>query len=151
MVTDARATGGCIRVTGTASDPEGRLAAVETELATRGLKPATLNGRDFSYQECGLPGGSYATRAVATDDQGLKSTDAGPTVEVAALDSVAANWQGHMAAGRIRVYGSQCANFGFGTCDAAFADIFLRHQFNPFALHRRPAASDWYENAANVP
>jgi poly(hydroxyalkanoate) depolymerase family esterase len=150
-VTDARATGGCIRVTGTASDPEGRLASVQAELGGRGLKPATLSGRDFSYQECGLPGGSYSTRAVATDDQGLNSTDAGPTVEIEALESATANWQGHMSAGRIRIYGSQCANFGFGTCDAAFADIFVRHQFNPFALHRRPAASDWYENTANVP
>jgi poly(hydroxyalkanoate) depolymerase family esterase len=150
-VTDVRATGSCIRVAGTATDPEGRLAAVAAELGTRGLKPATINGRDFSYQECGLPAGRYATRAVATDDEGLESTGAGPTVDIAALESATANWQGHMSAGRIRVYGGQCGNFGFGTCDAAFADIFLRHGFNAFALHRRPAASDWYENAANVP
>jgi len=110
-----------------------------------------LNQRNFSYQECGLPGGTYATRAVATDVQGLKGVDEGPPVEIEAIDSATANWQAHMSAGRIRVYGSQCSNFGFGTCDAAFADIFLRHQFNSFPLHRRPAASDWYENAANVP
>jgi poly(hydroxyalkanoate) depolymerase family esterase len=150
-VTDALVTGSCIRVTGTALDPEGQLAAVQVELGTRGLKPAVLNARDFSYQECGLPGGSYATRAVATDAEGLNSSDAGPTVEIVALETATGNWQAHMSAGRIRVYGSPCANFGFGTCDASFVDIFQRHQFSPFPLHRRPAAPDWYENAANVP
>ena len=150
-MTDARANGSCIRVTGTAVDPEGRLARVETELGTRGLKPAVLNGRDFSYQECGLPSGTYATRAVATDAEGLTGTDIGPTIEIETLDTATGNWREHMSAGRIRVYGSPCANFGFGTCDAAFADIFHRHHFNPFPLHRRPAGSDWYENAANVP
>src|SRR5262245_36170127 len=124
---------------------------IDPKIGTRGLKPAVLNGRDFSYQECGLPGGSYTTRAAATDAEGLAGTDAGPTVEIAALDTATANWQGHMSANRIRVYGSPCANFGFGTCDAGFADIFSRHAFNPFPLLRRPAASDWYENAANVP
>jgi poly(hydroxyalkanoate) depolymerase family esterase len=151
LTVDARASGSCILVTGTASDPEGQLAKVEVELGTRGLKPAVLNQRNFSYQECGLPAGTYATRAVATDAQGLKGADAGPPIEIEAIDSATANWQGHMTAGRIRVYGSHCSNFGFGTCDAAFTDLFLRHQFNPFPLHRRPAGSDWYENAADVP
>jgi poly(hydroxyalkanoate) depolymerase family esterase len=150
-VGDARASGNCIRINGDAFDPEGRLGTVQAELGTRGLKPAILSGRSFSYQECGLPAGAYTTRVVATDDQGAKGTDTGPTVEIEALDTATANWQGHMSAGRIRFYTSQCSNFGFGTCDAAFADLFQRHQFDSFPLHRRPAGSDWYENAANVP
>ena len=149
-INEAHAAGSCILVTGAASDPEGQLVKVEVELGTRGLKPAPLTGGTYRYEECGLPGGSYATRAAATDRDDLMSTISGPTVQVEPTEAVTANWQAHMGAGRIRVYGPPCSSVGFGACDAGFADLFLRHQFNSFPLHRRPSATDWFEDATNM-
>jgi poly(hydroxyalkanoate) depolymerase family esterase len=150
-ISEARAAGSCILVTGAASDPEGQIAKVAVELGTRGLKPAALSAQTYSYEECGLPGGSYATRAEATDRDGLTSVASGPTVQVDPTEMVTANWQEHMGAGRIRVYGPPCSSVGFGACDAGFADLFLRHQFNTFPLHRRPPTTEWYEDTSNIP
>jgi poly(hydroxyalkanoate) depolymerase family esterase len=150
-ISEARAAGSCILVTGAASDPEGQTIKVEVELGTRGLKPATLAAGTFNYEECGLPGGSYAIRAEAMDRDGLRSMASGPTVQVDPTEIAIANWQEHMGAGRIRVYAQPCTSVGFGACDVGFADLFLRHRFNSFPLHRRPPTPEWYEDSSNVP
>jgi poly(hydroxyalkanoate) depolymerase family esterase len=150
-ISEARVAGSCILVSGAASDPEGHTVRVEVELGARGLKPAALSAGIYNYEECGLPGGSYAIRAEATDRDGLRSTISGPTVQVDPTETAVANWQEHMGEGRIRVYSSPCTSVGFGACDAGFADLFLRHQFNAFPLHRRPPTAEWYEDSSNMP
>ena len=144
--------GDCVTVAGTAADTDGTIARVAVELGNRGFKPATLAaGGGFQYQECGLPGGTYATRAEATDDEGARSAVAtGPSATVSALETVSADWQTHMNAGRLRVYGAPCRSVGFGACDSGFAELFLAHQFNPFPLHRRPPSTDWYVDPQNI-
>jgi hypothetical protein len=138
--------GDCVTVAGTAADTDGTIARVAVELGNRGFKPATLAvGGGFRYQECGLPGGTYATRAEATDDEGARSTVAtGPSATVSPLETVSADWEAHMSAGRLRVYGAPCRSVGFGACDSGFAELVLAQQFNPFPLHRRPPSTDWY-------
>jgi poly(3-hydroxybutyrate) depolymerase len=144
--------GDCVTVAGNAADSDGTIARVTAELGDRGFKPATLGaGGGFQYQECGLPSGTYATRAEATDDDGARSVVAtGPSATVSALEIVSAAWQAHMNAGRLRVYGAPCRSVGFGACDSGFAELFLAQQFNPFPLHRRPPSTDWYVDPQNI-
>ena len=144
-------SGDCVTIAGTASDPEGQLASIEVELGTRGRKPAALSQNSFKYQECGLPGGTYSTRAQAIDSAGATSpVISGPDVTVSNLQVATANWQVHMSAGRLRVYMAPCTNVGFGTCDQGFSEIFLANQFNPFPLHRKATSNDWYARPENV-
>jgi hypothetical protein len=149
---NASVTGNCITVAGTASDPDDSVAKVEVQLATRGFKPAALSQAGYQYQECGLPAGTYSTQAQATDSLGTKSAVvAGPSANVSDLEIVTADWQAHMNAGRLRVYGGRCPSMGFGACDIGFAAIFLANQFNPFPLLRKAASPDWYVHRENIP
>ena len=151
-INNVSVNGDCVTVMGTASDPEGELAAAEVELGTRGLKPATLSQSGYKYQECGLTGGTYSTQAQATDRLGAKSAIvSGPTATVSDLQVVTANWQMHMSAGKLRVYAAPCVSVGFGACDAGFSEIFLANQFNPFPLHRKATSMDWYVHPENIP
>lgn len=143
--------GDCVTVAGTASDPEGQLAAVVVELGARGQKSAVLTQSDYRYQECGLPGGTYSTQVQASNRLGAKSAIvSGPNATVSDLQVVTANWQMHMSEGRLRVYLAPCVSVGFGSCDAAFSEIFLANQFNPFPLHRKATAADWFLHPENV-
>ena len=145
-------TGDCITVTGTVSDPDDQVSKVEVQLATRGFKPATLNQASYQYQECGLPVGTYSTQAQATDSLGAQSAVvSGTSVSVRDLEIVTADWQAHMNAGRLRVYGGRCPSMGFGACDVGFAEIFLANQFSPFPLLRKAASPDWYLHRQNIP
>jgi poly(hydroxyalkanoate) depolymerase family esterase len=145
-------SGDCITLTGTVSDPDDPVSKVEVQLATRGFKPAALNQTNYQYQECGLPVGTYSTQAQATDSQGAKSAIvSGPSVNVSDLEIVTADWQMHMGAGRLRVYGARCPSMGFGACDVGFAEIFLANQSNPFPLLRKAASPDWYVHRENIP
>jgi hypothetical protein len=151
-LSSASVSGDCITVAGSASDPEGQLANVGVELGTRARKPAALGQDRFKYQECGLPGGTYSTRAQATDRAGAPSSvSSGPDVTVSNLQAVTANWQVHMSAGRLRVYMAPCASVGFGSCDQGFSEIFLANQFNPFPLHRKATSKDWYVRPESIP
>jgi|GEM_PF-385435 poly(hydroxyalkanoate) depolymerase family esterase len=151
-INSASVSGDCVTLAGNASDPEGQLASVDVELGSRGRKSATLAQNTFKYQECGLPAGPYATNAQATDNVGAKSpVVAGPDVSVSDVQSIAANWQAHMSAGRLRVYLAPCGSIGFGACDQGFAEIFLSNQFNPFPLHRKSTSSDWFMRRENIP
>ncbi len=150
-ITTVSVAGDCLTMAGTASDPDGTVAQVTVELGSRGSKAATLSASGFQYQECGLPGGTYTTRAEATDDNGARSAAVtGPSATVSSLETVSDTWQTHMTAGRLRVYGAPCRNVGFGACDSGFAEILLAHQFTPFALHRRPPAADWFVDPQNI-
>ena len=150
-INSASVSGDCVTVTGNASDPEGQLAGVEVELGARGRKSAALSQTSFKYQECALPAGTYSTKAQATDGAGLKSpVVSGPEITVSALQSVTADWQAHMSAGRLRVYMAPCASVGFGACDQGFAEIFLANQFNPFPLHRKAKSNDWFVRAESI-
>ena len=121
-------------------------------MGTRARKPAALSQDKFKYQECGLPGGTYSTRAQATDRAGATSSvSSGPDVTVSNLQAVTANWQVHMSAGRLRVYLAPCASVGFGSCDQGFSEIFLANQFNPFPLHRKATSKDWYVRPEIIP
>jgi poly(hydroxyalkanoate) depolymerase family esterase len=145
-------SGDCITLIGTASDPDNQVAGVEVQLATRGFKPAALSRTGYEFQECGLPAGTYATQAQATDVLGAKSTIvSGPSANVSALEVVTANWQMHMGAGRLRVYGARCPSIGFGACDVGFSEIFSANLFNPFPLQRKAASPDWYVHRENIP
>lgn len=151
-IQDALVNGDCVTVRGAASDPDGRLTAVEVQLGVRGFKPATFSQTSYEYQECGLSGGVYTTQARATDSLGATSAIAsGPNANVSHLQVVTANWQSHMSAGRLRVYSSPCISIGFGACDLGFSEIFLANQFNPFPLQRKPDSQDWYVDHANIP
>jgi poly(hydroxyalkanoate) depolymerase family esterase len=143
--------GDCVTVAGITSDTDGTIAGVTVELGTRGFKPAILSASGFRYQECGLPSGTHATRAEAIDDDGARSAVAtGPNATVSSLETVSADWQAHMNAGRLRVYNAPCRGLGFGACDSGFAELFLAHMFTPFALHRRPPSTDWYADPQNI-
>jgi poly(hydroxyalkanoate) depolymerase family esterase len=145
-------TADCIALTGTASDPDDKVSKVEVQLATRGFKPAALNGANYQYQECGLPVGTYSTQAQATDSLGAKGAIvSGPSANISDLEVVTTDWQVHMNAGRLRVYGGRCPSMGFGACDVGFAEIFLANQFNPFPLQRKAASPDWYVHRENIP
>jgi hypothetical protein len=101
---------------------------------------------------CGLPAGTYSTQAQATDVQGAKSAIvSGPSANVSDLEVVTGNWQVHMNAGRLRVYGARCPSIGFGACDVGFLEIFSANQFNPFPLQRKAASLDWYVHRENIP
>ena len=150
-INSASVAGDCVTVTGSASDPEGQLMSVEVELGTRGRKNATLSQNNFKYQECGLPAGTYSTKAQAIDTAGGESPIvSGPDVSVRDLQSVSANWQVHMSAGRLRIYMAPCANVGFGACDQGFSEIFLANQFDPFPLHRKATSNAWFVRPENV-
>jgi hypothetical protein len=145
-------SGDCITLIGSASDPDDQVAKVEVQLATRGFKPADLRQGSYQYQECGLPAGTYSTQAQATDALGAKSAIvSGPSANVSDLEVVTANWQVHMSAGRLRVYGARCPSIGFGACDVGFLEIFSANQFNPFPLQRKAASLDWYVHRENIP
>ena len=75
----------------------------------------------------------------------------GPDVSVSDVQSITANWQAHMSAGRLRVYLAPCGSVGFGACDQGFSEIFLANQFNPFPLHHKTASSDWFVRRENIP
>jgi hypothetical protein len=150
-ISNVSVSGDCVTVTGSASDPAGRLAAVEVELGTRGLKPAGLSQNAYKYQECSLPGGTYSTQAQASNALGAKSSVAsGPSATVSDLQVVTANWQMHMSAGRLRFYPAPCISVGFGACDAGFPEIFMVNQFNAFPMYRKATAMDWYLHQENV-
>jgi poly(hydroxyalkanoate) depolymerase family esterase len=141
--------GTCITLTGTASDADGAVATVAAELGNRGFKPTSLSNGRYRYQECGLPGGVYSTRARATDNLGAQRLVAGKNVTVPELEVVMANWLDHMNASRLRTYGEPCV-VGFGACDAGFQTIFQTHSFNPFPLYRAPHTSAWFLDPANI-
>jgi poly(hydroxyalkanoate) depolymerase family esterase len=150
-ISSASVTGDCVTVAGGSSDPEGQLMSVEVELGTRGRKSAALSQSNFKYQECGLPAGTYSTKAQAIDTAGEKSpVVSGPDVRVRDLQPVTATWQVHMSAGRLRVYVVPCTNVGFGACDQGFSEIFLANQFNPFPLHRKAMSNDWFVRPENI-
>jgi poly(hydroxyalkanoate) depolymerase family esterase len=150
-INSASVAGDCVTVTGSASDPEGQLMSVEVELGTRGRKSATLSQNNFKYQQCGLPAGTYSTKAQAIDTAGGESPIvSGPDVSVRDLQSVSANWQVHMSAGRLRIYTAPCTNVGFGACDQGFSEIFLANQFDPFPLHRKATSNAWFVRPENV-
>ena len=126
--------------------------SVEVELGTRGRKNATLSQNNFKYQECGLPAGAYSTKAQAIDTAGGESPIvSGPDVSVRDLQSVSANWQVHMSAGRLRIYMAPCTNVGFGACDQGFSEIFLANQFDPFPLHRKATSNAWFVRPEIIP
>jgi poly(hydroxyalkanoate) depolymerase family esterase len=141
--------GTCVTLTGAASDPDGKVATIEVELGSRGFKPASLNGGHYRYQECGLPGGLYSTRARATDDLGAQRSASGGSVKVSDVEVVMANWLDHMNASRLRTYAGPCL-VGFGACDAGFQTIFLTHSLNPFPVYRAPRTNDWYVDPGNI-
>ncbi|HYI72443.1 MAG TPA: hypothetical protein VEX87_21980 [Skermanella sp.] len=62
-----------------------------------------------------------------------------------------ATWLEHQSAGRLRVYLAPCPSVGFGTCDAAFPQIFQANGFNPFPLFSRAGGTDWFLDPANIP
>jgi hypothetical protein len=145
------ASGDCVTVTGTASDPGGQLTAALVEIGARGLKPAALTQNDYKYQECGLPGGTYSTQAQATNALGAKSVVvSGPSATVSDLQVATASWQIHMSAGRLRFYAAPCTSIGFGACDAGFPEIFMANQFNAFPMYRKATATDWYIHQENI-
>jgi poly(hydroxyalkanoate) depolymerase family esterase len=151
-ISSASVTDDCVTVAGSVSDPEGQLASVDVQLGSRGRKNATITQNMFKYQECALPPGTYTTDAQATDTAGAKSpVVSGPDVSVSDVQSIAANWQAHMSAGRLRVYLAPCGSVGFGACDQGFSEIFLANQFNPFPLHHKATSSDWFVRRENIP
>src|SRR5262249_62395702 len=111
------------------------VAKVGVQLATRGFKPAALSQAGYQYQECGLPAGTYSTQAQATDSLGTKSAVvAGPSANVSDLEIVTADWQAHMNAGRLRVYGGGGARGGVGAGGIWFGGDCLCdavHSFSP--------------------
>lgn len=141
----------CIIVEGEAVDPDGRVTEVAVKLGAGRPAPAALSGDVYEYQECGLPDGAYTTEVQATDDLNAVTTVSGPSVQVRTTVPETANWQGHMTAGRLRIYQAPCPSVGFGTCDAAFPAILGQHGFAPFDLFHRPASNDWFLNPGNIP
>ena len=141
----------CILVDGRAIDPDGRVTEVAVKLGARSYRPAALSHERYEFQECELPDATYTTEVQATDDLGAQATMNGPSVVVQTTLSVNATWQGHMAAGRLRIYQAPCPSFGFGACDAAFPAILQEHGFSPFDLFRRGSSNDWFMNPGNIP
>lgn len=144
-------SGTCVAVNGTASSPNGAITAVEVRLGDRPFEPAELTENRYTYQECELPGGTYAVVARAMDALGLSATVTGETAEVQNLEEAVATWQSHLSVGRLRVYAAPCPNVGFGACDVDFPTLFLANGFNPFSLFRDPAADAWYRDPENIP
>ncbi|HET6522166.1 MAG TPA: Ig-like domain-containing protein, partial [Geminicoccaceae bacterium] len=153
-IDDVAVAGTCLAVTGEAGDEDGKVVAVEVALAERGFKPATyptdMDGRRYHSRECGLPGGAYATAVRAVDAAGAETLVAGPVRQVPGLEEVTATWQGHMAAGRLKVYLSPCPAVGFGFCDASFPTAFSRFGAAAFPAYHAPGAPLWYLDPANV-
>lgn len=148
---DVSVSGNCVTVTGTATDPDDQVAKVEVQLAARGFNLAALSQTSFQYQECGIAPGTYSTQAQATNSFGaIGAVVSGQNASVSDVEVVTANWQSHMSAGRLRVYGAPCSSIGFGACDVGFSEIFLANQFNPFSLQRKVTSSDWYVHPENI-
>jgi poly(hydroxyalkanoate) depolymerase family esterase len=146
------AEGSCVSVSGTATAAtEGAsLVGVDVQLGTRDFAPAALADGGFTFHACDLVPGTYATRARATDSDGASATVAGAEAVVRGFPRVVADWQGHMAAQRLRVYRAPCPSVGFGACDVGFSTIFLTHGFDPFPLHQSPSSGAWYLDPARI-
>jgi poly(hydroxyalkanoate) depolymerase family esterase len=144
------AEGDCIRVDGTASDADSGLASVTIALGDRTPQPASLAPTGYTFEECGLPDGAYATAVTATDTLGAATTLDGPPVEISTTRTARGTWREHMSAGRMRIYAAPCPNIGFGTCDAAFPVIFAAHGSGPFDLFSASGSDDWFLSRANV-
>lgn len=137
----------CVTVNGTASDPDpdSPVARVEVSLGPREFMPAVLNGRNYTFTECGLAEGGYATRARAVDTFGAQSatvTGSTATVERQA-EGAHAPWLEHMNAGRIKVHQAPCRT-GFGTCDEDFSTIVLKFGSAPFSLFKGFRTAAWF-------
>jgi poly(hydroxyalkanoate) depolymerase family esterase len=140
----------CVVVDGRAIDPDGRVMDVAVRLGTRGHRPAVLSQERYTFRECGLADGTYATEVRATDDLNAHTTVSGPRVEVRTQVSANATWLGHMQARRLRLYQAPCASIGFGACDAAFPTILANHGSSAFDLFRRATSDDWFLNPGNL-
>jgi poly(hydroxyalkanoate) depolymerase family esterase len=152
LISRALAEQDCIIVDGQATDPDGRVTEVAIKLGTRDFRPATLNQEQYRFQECRLPSGTYTAQVRAKDDlNAIATANVQGELVVRAFESERDTWQGHLAAGRLRVYEAPCPSFGFGACDTAFPAIFQAHRFSAFDLFRRRASNDWYLDPAQVP
>jgi hypothetical protein len=107
--------------------------------------------RHLTEPECQLPDGTYTTEVRATDDLEAQATVNGPPIVIQAMVPAKDTWQGHMMAGRLRIYQAPCPSIGFGACDAAFPAILQEHGFSPFDLFRRATSNDWFVNPGNIP
>jgi poly(hydroxyalkanoate) depolymerase family esterase len=150
-VIQAKAERDCVTVDGRAIDPDGRVTEVAVKLGSRSFRPATLSQEGYSFQECQLPDGTYTTEVRATDDLEAQATVNGPPIVIQAMVPAKDTWQGHMMAGRLRIYQAPCPSVGFGACDAAFPAILQEHGFSPFDLFRRATSNDWFVNPGNIP
>ena len=151
LINLARVEQDCIVVNGVATDADGRVAELAIKIGSREFSPVGLNQGQYRIRECRLPNGTYTVQVRATDDLGATGEAEQTGLQVNATESANANWQGHMASGRLRVYQAPCPSVGFGACDEAFPGILSRHQFSPFDLFRRPNSNDWYLDPADIP
>jgi poly(hydroxyalkanoate) depolymerase family esterase len=74
----------------------------------------------------------------------------GSPLQAPAINTVRANFQEHILAGRIAVQRGPCM-LGLGVCDAGFNALFFQHGFEAFALHNPAGTDRWYLDPANVP
>ena len=87
----------------------------------------------------------------AAPSTAIQPASSGPRTKAGDVQSITADWQSHVDAHRIRVYGAPCPSIGFGACDAGFSEIYLANQSNAFPLMRKGISSDWYLHKENIP
>jgi hypothetical protein len=151
LINLARAEQDCIVVSGVATDSDGRVAEVAVKLGSRNFSPVSFTQGQYRFRECRLPAGTYVVQVRATDDLGATGEAERSGLQVDGISPVSANWQEHMASGRLRIYQAPCPNVGFGACDEPFPALFLKHQFSAFNLFHRPSSNDWYVDPAHIP
>jgi poly(hydroxyalkanoate) depolymerase family esterase len=151
LINLARAEQDCIVVSGVATDTDGRVTEVAVKLGARNFSPVSFTQGQYRFRECRLPGGTYTVQVRATDDLGATGEAERSGLQVDGIVPVSANWQEHMAKGRLRIYQAPCPSIGFGACDEPFPTLFLKHQFSTFNLFHRPGSNDWYVDPAHIP
>ena len=143
--------GACIDVMGTVKASEcASVQKVEVALGNRGFEPAKLMGQDYTYHECGLPGGTYSTTVKATDSDGHDTLASGPTIVIDPAVPLTAQFFEHVVARRIRMYALPCSNTSFGTCDADIPAIISKHPSGPFSLYHVGTSDVWYLDEDNA-
>ena len=153
-IDEVSVAGRSITVTGTA-EAELEIAGVSVRLEgenprseslASGVESWTVTFEDLEDDSFYTP---VATVVLA---DGRSTSVAHPPVPVGDPSDVVeevANWQAHMAAGRLAVQIPPCLP-GFGACDASFAALFLEHGFEAFPLFAREGESLWFADPADL-
>ena len=121
----AATSGQCVTITGVVIDANQNLSGVVVNF-TNGNVTATLNGNQYTAEQCNLPGGSNTATVTASDASSLSSTD---SVQFTIDAGITGDYNLHISEGHI-------------TWGVGYSACYLEFGTAEFTMREYPAGTD---------